>query len=132
MGPGFASLFRLDGPTDPTRMPLYAEFVRTERVAPRAGAALARRSVELLRKHLERRPRANPIARFSAHLREDVERLKSEGLAAYHLYAFATIRQLGAAFELGAMYLRWLSRHDEGGLTEIADDLMAVSGASKS
>jgi hypothetical protein len=130
--PDFASLFHLDVPPDPTAMPLFAEFVRTARVERLPHATLVPRSVDLLKKHLGRRPTENPVPRFAARFREDVERLKGEGLAAYHLYAFATIRQLGAAFEFGALYLRWLSRHGEVGLDETAADLMAISDSSKS
>lgn len=128
----FTSLFRLDAPPDPTFMPLFAEFVRTERVERLEPRELAVRSVALLRKQLGLLPKGNPVTRFAETFREDVERLKGEGLNAYHVYAFATIRQLGAAFELGALYLRWLSGHGEAGLDECAADLSAISDASKS
>ena len=106
----FVGLFRLDAPPDPAFMPLFAELVRTHRVVRLEPPALAARSVALLRKHLGRRPRANPVPRFRAQLEEDLPSLKREGLEAYHQYAFATVRQLGAAFELASVYLRWL--HD--------------------
>ncbi len=131
-GEDFVSLFRLGAPADPTFMPFFAEFVRTARVVLRDPADLTRRSVELLQKHLARRPDDNPLARFSARFKEDVERLKGEGLGAYHVYAFATIRQLGSAFELAALYLRWLGERGEGGLEESAKAFMAISDTSKS
>jgi hypothetical protein len=90
------------------------------------------RSTALLRKHLARRPSDNPVSRFAAQFREDVERLKGEGLAAYHIYAFATIRQLGAAFEFASFYLRWLARNGEAGLDDAAADFAAISDTSKS
>ena len=34
--------------------------------------------------------------------------LQRDGLAHYHRWAFAGVRQLGAAFELAALHLRWL------------------------
>jgi len=128
----FVGLFRLDAPPDPTFMPFFAEFVRTSRVRPLKDTELVPRSVELLKKHLARRPSDNPLSRFSQSFRDDVERLKSEGLSAYHVYAFATIRQLGAAFELAGLYLRWLARHGERGLDESAADFAAISDTSKS
>ncbi len=131
-GADFVSLFRLDAAPDPTFMPFFAEFVRTARVVRRDAPDLVRRSVEQLQKHLARRPSDNPIARFSAKLRDDVERLKGEGLGAYHIYAFATIRQLGSAFELASLYLRWLGRHGEAGLEESAASFMSISDTSKS
>jgi hypothetical protein len=127
----FVSLFRLDSPLDPTFMPLFAEFVRTERVQRVSRGVATQRSLALLRKHLGRLPSKNPISRFSAKFQEDVQSLKQEGLAAYHLYAFATIRQLGAAFELGALYLRWLMGAGETDLDASAADFEAISAGSK-
>jgi hypothetical protein len=131
-GADFVGLLRLDAPADPTYMPFFAEFVRTARVVRLEPQALAQRSTVLLRKHLARRPERNPIARFHASFVVDVEGLRSAGLATYHAYAFATIRQLGAAFELGALYLRWLERNGEGGLGEVAAELEGISNVSKS
>ena len=128
----FVGLFRTDAAPDPTYMPFFAELVRTARVVPLEPRALAQRSRQLLCKHLARRPDRNPIARFGASFVGDVERLREQGLAAYHAYAFATIRQLGAAFELAALHLRWLERNGEGNLGEIADDLEGISTTSKS
>lgn len=131
----FVALFRLDAPPDPAFMPFFAEFVRTARVERLPDRELAARSIALLRKHVGRRPRENPVTRFAARFRDDVERLKQEGLPAYHMYAFSTIRQLGSAFELGALYLRWLARHGHPqleGLEGCAADFVAISDASKS
>ena len=108
----FVGLFRLDAAPDPTYMPFFAEFVRTRRVVRFEQHALVAKSVALLKKHLARRPDDNPITRFSKQFAVDVERLKGEGLAAYHIYAFATIRQLGEQFELEPLYLPWLGHHD--------------------
>ena len=128
----FVGLFRLDAPPDPTFMPFFAELVRTERVQRLETRELVSRSKALLGKHLGRRPGTNPVARFARQFGKDVERLKVEGLPAYHAYAFATIRQLGAAYELGALYLRWLERHGETGLEASAADFAAISDTSKS
>jgi len=54
-----------------------------------------------------------------------------EGLALYHAYAFATIRQCGANFELAATYLRWLEEHGEAGLTEAAAEFENISSSCK-
>ncbi len=128
----FVGLFRLDVPPDATYMPFFAEFVRTERVRAVEGRELAGRSMELLAKHVGRRPRTNPVTRFARDLRDDLERLKVEGLPAYHAYAFATIRQLGAASEFGALYLRWLAQQGKADADAAAADFEALSGASKS
>jgi hypothetical protein len=62
----------------------------------------------LLARHLARRPVDNPVRRFAARFAADLPRLQDRGLAHYHAWAFATLRQLGAAAELMACYLRWL------------------------
>lgn len=131
-GDDFVHLFRVGAAPDPTFMPFFAEFVRTARLVRVEARELASRSVTLLRKHLARRPDVGPIAASTDRFLEDVERLKGEGLPAYHLYAFSTIRQLGAAFEIAALYLRWLGRNGEAGLEASAGDFMAISDVSKS
>ncbi len=127
----FVGLFRLDVPPDKTFMPFFAELVRTKRVVRHERHALIARSKELLQKHLARRPEENPIERFARAFKRDVERLKRDGenrLAAYHTYAFATIRQLGAAFELAALHLRW---RDEKKFEPSVTSFEAISTGSK-
>ena len=113
---------------EPGVMPLFAELVRTHRVVRLEGRSLAARSMNLLRKHLARRPDTNPVTRFARRFERDLDRLRTEGLEAYHQYAFATIRQLGAAFELAAVYLRWLGEPD---LEPSVAAFEAISSTSK-
>jgi len=108
-GEDFRKLFRLDAAPDPTFMPLFAETVRFDRLVRRGPQELADMSTALWRKHLARRPQTNPIARFAERFGRELPTLHEKGLAHYHAWAFATIRQLGAAFELGAVNLAWLS-----------------------
>lgn len=128
-GADFEGLFPSD--QDPAALPLFAEFVRLERVKRLPENELSRRSLELLRKHLLRRPVANPISRWKAALPAQIDWLKGKGLKTYHDYAFATVRQLGAAFDLGALYLRWLVARGETGIGEAADDFDAISATCK-
>lgn len=88
-------------------LPPYAELIRIDRVQRRPEAELRTESAKLFAEHLAWRPRTNPIARFHRRFDADLPGLQREGLAHYHRYAFAGIRQLGAAFELAADYLRW-------------------------
>jgi hypothetical protein len=106
-GADFANLFGIDAPPDPARLPLFAEIVRLDRVRHTSRSDLATRSVELLIHHLQRRPATNPVARFKARFEQELAAFASDGLA-YHSYAFATLRQLGASFELTSLYLKWL------------------------
>ncbi len=53
----------------------------------------------------------------------DLEWLVAEPLSYFHNYAFATLRQCGAAFELAGAYLRWLEAGGECGLERAAEAL---------
>ena len=130
-GDDFAKTFQLDAAPDPAFMPFYAEFVSLDRVHRLEASELVRRSVTLLRGHLDRLPLRNPISRFAEQFAADVAWLKSEPIAIYHAYAFALIRQLGAAFELGAQYLGWLSSNGESGLDQAITHCQAVSSGAK-
>jgi hypothetical protein len=107
-GEDFRRLFRVDAADEPAFMPLFAEIVRTDARVSLSADELRARSRELLGRHLARRPRENPIARFGERFRAELPRLIESGLPHYHAWAFATLRQLGAAFELAALHLRWL------------------------
>jgi hypothetical protein len=127
-GDDFVSLFRVGAPADPTFMPLFAEAVRVDRVVRRAPDELRALSRALVRKHLARRPADNPVARFGRRFAADLPWLTAEGLAFYHAWAFSTVRQLGAAFELAALHLRWLG---DAPLLPAADAFARVSDGAK-
>jgi hypothetical protein len=110
-GEDFVKTFRVGVPYEPEFMPLFAEFVRHDRMKKLDDKSLAARARVLLQRHFERRPLTNPISRFAARFNQDLAVLHTGGLSYYHAWAFATTRQLGAACELAAVYLRWLSTH---------------------
>ncbi len=116
---------------DPTFMPLYAELVRVDRVIRRSPADLAARSRALLAHHLGRRPKENPVARFGERFARELPALAEQGLAHYHAWAFATLRQLGAAFELAAVHARWLAAAGTPALADAAAPFDAISGGCK-
>jgi hypothetical protein len=107
-GEDFDRLLRIGAAPDPTYMPLFAELIRSDRIVRRDPARLRAMSAELLRTHVARRPTENPVVRFGRRFDRDLAWLTAEGLAFYHAWAFATVRQLGAAAELAALYVRWL------------------------
>ena len=119
-GEDFRKLFRLDAAPDPAFLPLFAELMRVDRLVRHPASELASRSLHLLRRHFERRPGDNPVRRFQARFVCDLPALQAHGLAHYHAWAFATFRQLGAAFELGALHLEWLSDQSAGNFREAA------------
>ena len=130
-GEDFVETFRVGKPVDPTFMPLFAEFVRLDRVQRRDETSLAKISLELLHKHVARRPEQNPVRAFEPVFLRDVEQLKEDGMAAYHAYAFATLRQLGAGFSLGAQYLRWLEQQGQGDFSIAAHEFEQISDTTK-
>ena len=111
-GEDYRGLFRVGEALDPAFMPLYAELIRCDRLVHRPAAELAAICVDLLREHFDHRPRSNPVLAFGAHLDAEFTQLQAQGLAHYHAWAFATIRQCGAAFDLSAAHLRWLADRD--------------------
>jgi Domain of unknown function (DUF1839) len=62
----------------------------------------------------------NPFRRYAARFPADLDALTGEPLPRFHSYAFATLRQCGAAFELAGAYLRWLETVGECELEPVA------------
>jgi hypothetical protein len=88
-------------------LPLYAEFIRTGRRVARSTEELQMLALHHLADHLAFRPATNPLRRFAARLADDLPLLRDYGLGYYHAWAFGTVRQLGASFELAARGLAW-------------------------
>ena len=128
----FVGLFRLDAAPDPAYLPLFAELVKFEHLTRRTPKALLRRSLDLLAEHLGHRPKRNPFGAFRARFSAEIASLTQAGLARYHAYAFASIRQCGASFELAAHYLKWLEANGEAGLTGAIGQCQDISTLSKS
>jgi len=132
-GGDFRGLFGLDAAPDPTRLPLYVEFLRLESLRLRPRDELLPLALECTRAHLRRRPRENPLARFAASFPAAIAAFAPEALQTYHLYAFSTVRQAGSAADLGAHHLRWLQAAVPGApLEEAAAALDQVSLSAKS
>jgi len=106
LGEDFGQIFALDAP--PATLAPYAEIIHIDRACRRPDAELRALSAAMLDAHLAWRRASNPIARFRQRFDADLPALQQAGLPGYHPWAFAGVRQLGAAFELAALYLRWL------------------------
>jgi hypothetical protein len=134
-GEDFSQIFRLDAAPDAAPdaafLPLLAEWVRIDRLVRHAPAELAARSVALLHRHLDRRPLTNPFHRFAARFAHDLPGLQAAGLPYYHAWAFASIRQAGAAFDLLAANLRWQAGFGRPGLITAAESFDAIAEANK-
>jgi hypothetical protein len=130
-GEDFRRTFQLDG-TPAGALPLYAELVRVDRLQRRPPAELAELSWALLKEHFAWRPVDNPVERFADRFARELPALKERGLAHYHAWAFTTVRQLGAAFELAAAHLRWLQPHrPEAPLAAAAEPFERIAQESK-
>ncbi len=130
-GEDFRHLFGLDGPAHPNALPLFAELVRLDRVVQRPLDELVQASTLLLGQHLAQRPLSNPVSRFAARFNADLPQLHERGLAHYHAWAFTTLRQLGAAFELASNHLRWLAPHGDTRLMSAAERFDVIAQDSK-
>ena len=130
-GEDFRSLFRIGPPLDPTFLPLYAELISPARLVRLSADELRGQATELLRGHFARRPSANPLLRFGAHVDAEFKQIQTQGLAHYHAWAFATIRQCGAAFDLAAAHLRWLADLTDGRWLPAAESFEQISQGCK-
>jgi hypothetical protein len=130
-GEDFARTFRLDMAPNPTFMPLFAEFMRVDRIVRRPLAELIALSQELWKRHLARRPADNPVRRFQERFERDLPGIQARGLAYYHSWAFGTVRQLGAAFELATLNLKWLAAAGVAGLETATGAFEQLSATSK-
>ena len=111
-------------PADPMYLPPYVEVAkldaRPRRVGPRAAST---RRWRCFAAHLARRPTENPFRRYAAAFPPTSNGSPANPSARFHGYAFATLRQCGAAFELAAAYLRWLEAVGERGLASVRRSL---------
>lgn len=82
--------------------------------------------------YLARRPADNPIERMATRVAGDLDRLRGEGLEAFHRWAFGTVRQCGANAELAASHARRLAEGGVAAAGEAADALDEVAAGMKS
>ncbi len=126
-GADLRAVLRLDeAPGGPHLLP-YAEFAKLPRVRRLPPACLRREALSVARRHLARRPVQNPLAAFRTSLATGPAVPPADPVAHYHKEAFATVRQLGAAFQMAVASVRWL---DTGG--DLADAAAAFDGISAS
>jgi hypothetical protein len=132
-GEDFVGVLRLDDPPAPgnPRLLAFTELVKLDRLARRPPSELAKVAVVQLRRHLGKRPRENPFHGYRDRLRDDVDWLRSDSLLAFHQYAFATVRQVGSAYQCAAALLRFLAAHGEPDLDPPTRDLDALAQEAK-
>jgi Domain of unknown function (DUF1839) len=129
-GGDYARLFPT-GPALAGVLPPYVEFAKVSHLRRLPIERLVEESLAVLHNHLCRVPRHNPGVAFSRRFLHDVERLQCGQLPDYHAYAFATLRQLGGAFDLASHYLLWLEQHGEQDLAPIRTEFEQISSTAK-
>ncbi len=125
-GDDFDGVFRLGRPFDPDVLPPYTEIARFDAGPRLRGEALRSAARQCTREHLARRPESNPFARFGVRLEADLPALLAGDERDFHVYAFATVRMAGSAFEVAASHVDWLL--GAGGAEASAAFARVVSG----
>jgi hypothetical protein len=104
----------------------YTEFACIEPTRALRGPALLDAARTLLKTHVARMPRDNPLTLLRASFERELGWLSEQPQQTFHEYAFATLRQCGACYELSGSHLRWLTEqgtHDLGPAIEACDAL---------
>jgi hypothetical protein len=94
----------------------YAEFVKIPVPLPRYD--LRNRALGLFKHHMARRPINNPFHAYAEAFPQHGRMLLDRDPAYFHIYAFNTLRQIGANYELLESFLIWLGH--PGGESAIA------------
>jgi hypothetical protein len=106
-GEDYRGVFRLGREYPGDVLPPYTELVRLDAGPRLEGEELREAAREMLRAQVARRPSDNPFERFGAGLAAELPNLLAGDAQRYHDYAFATVRMVGSAFEVGASHVRW-------------------------
>ncbi len=125
-GEDFDGIFHRDMPDDAMPFLPYCEFVKLPDAFPEEGAIRAE-AIRLGKHHLARAPKINPIRAFSLEFVEQAQGVGERPFGFFHKYAFNTLRQVGANFELAASYLNWLGGDFEAGV----EDALKISEVMK-
>ena len=108
-GEDYRGVFRLGRAFSDDVLPPYVELVRFDAGPRLDGEDLRRAAHEMLGRQLARRPQRNPWVAFGERLAGDLPELLAGADGSYHAYAFATVRQCGAAFESARSFVEWLA-----------------------
>ena len=110
------------------KLPPYAEILKAD-FAPLDAPAARDCARSLLARHLARKPARNPISAFGARLPDLIDRVAAHEPEFFHKFAFNSLRQLGANFELMASGLAWIG--EPGEFAGEIEACRALSGSAK-
>jgi hypothetical protein len=108
-GEDFRQIFRIDIETPADYLFPYSELIHLDNVVQHSQEKLVEISYGLLQRYAQLIPSANPLISYAERFKKELPVMQQLGLAYYHQWAFNNTRQLGAAFELAAAYLQWLT-----------------------
>ena len=126
-GEDFDGLFQLHLTDEDLPFLPYTEFAKFPAAKPGDGE-IRQVSRRLLAFHFGRRPATNPIRAFAQVFPAQVEAVAERPFGFFHKYAFNTLRQLGANFELAGGHLDWISPE----FADAADHARRISEVAKS
>lgn len=126
-GADFDGVFQHDLPEGTLPFLPYTEFAKFPQTQP-SIAHQRTTAAALLRRHFARRPDENPIAEFAYVFPRQVEAVAERSFGYFHKYAFNTLRQFGANFELLASHLAWL---DETAYRSAIGEALKISECAK-
>jgi len=106
----------------------YTEFVKFPDRAAEADS-VREQAQQLLVRHVRRMPEANPVAAFAAVFPQQAAALAERPFGYFHKYAFNTLRQLGANFELAASHFAWLA--PDGDMAEATEAALKIATTAK-
>ena len=95
------------------QLPPFAQIVKLDRMMPRTLAERGQVGIALARFHGTRLPSRNPVKAFGEALRSHGAWLAGGDAEHYQRWAFATLHQCGASFEVAADVCTWLAYHGE-------------------
>ncbi len=129
-GDDYRNALRIGREFPPDVLPPYIEFVRSDRLTPCPPGELRGVAAELLDVQLARTPVENPVSRFGTRLSDDLRQLLANEQA-YHPYAFATVRQCGAAWDAASSFLAWLAEGEDETTAAASVAFADLAGAAK-
>ena len=106
-GDDFDGIFHINAPEGSLPFLPYCEFVKLPDQFPEEDA-IRTEAIRLGKHHYGRRPKDNPIRSFADVFVDQARNVGDRPFEFFHKYAFNTLRQVGANFELTASYLNWL------------------------
>ncbi|MGH9557605.1 MAG: DUF1839 family protein [Bryobacteraceae bacterium] len=107
-GEDYCGVFRIGREYSVDVLPPYVEIARFDAGPRRSGDALMDEACVILREQVTRMTARNPWLDFGRRLCRDLPGLLAGSDRDYHVYAFATLRQCGAAFECAKSFVDWL------------------------